>query len=71
MRAFNNAITFGNLNKYLQLREVQRADTDLASLDQFVEYKKQFMQSVLHTMCFNYREAMLAYFVENKLVDID
>lgn len=71
MRAFNNAIAFGNLVKYLQLSELRTADADLASIDVFAAYRKQFKQTVLHTMCFNDREAMLAYFIENKLVDLN
>jgi hypothetical protein len=71
MRAFKDCVAFGILNKYLRLEQLRVTDPDLATLDPFSQYRKQFGQSVLHSMCFNDRQEMLEYFLANKLLMVD
>jgi len=71
MRAFKDCVAFGILNKYLRLEQLRTTDPELASLDPFSQYRKQFGQSVLHSMCFNDRVEMLEYFLTHKLLNID
>lgn len=63
-------MAFGILNRYLRLEQLRVTDPDLASLEPFGQYRKQFGQSVLHSMCFNDRVEMLRYFLNHKLLSI-
>ena len=71
MRAFKDCVAFGILDRYLKLEQLRATDPELASLDPFSQYRKQFGHSVLHSMCFNDRTEMLQYFLTNKLLKID